>query len=298
MIKVAESKFNLAAVRILFFVFVLLTMSSSNYFLSWINVPSEFWHPRGLLRFLDGPMSFEFVSISFHLWRWIGVLCIFGAYFRLLAPIWWILSLIVVTNAHSYGYQSHVFMPVILAGLPLCFSRASDTLSFDAWRRRAAPVVNESDYRVPLRTHQLVFCLVYFAAGVAKVRHGGWDWISGETLRNYLVRASWIYSDTNPLAHAVGLNEILSRRPLLCNFLAFGAVLLELSAPLALFRRKWSYVIVPLIALLQVSIFFTIYVRFTPYIVLIFPWINWWKICGYINRQTNRWISSARAYTN
>lgn len=277
-----ESAFNLGVTRILFFSFVFLTMSIHDYFLGWTSVPDELWHPRGIFRFFDQPLSRDFISYCFHFWRWLGVLCIFGVFFRLLAPIWWILGLVVVTNAHSFGHQSHVFMPIVLAGLPLCFSRASDRLSLDSWRGWTEASLDQRVYSVPLRSLQLVFVLVYFAAGISKLRTGGWRWIAGDTLRNYSIRASWLFSDANLLAHLVGLNDVLVRYPRICNALAFGAVSLELSVPLAFVWRKWSYVIIPMIVLLQIGIFFTIYVRFTPYVVLIVPWVNWWWLNGKI----------------
>lgn len=281
---VQPERFNLAAVRIFFFFCVLITASGPDYFLQWTQVPPQFWHPRGLLRLFSEPLSADVIAFSFHTWRWLTFACLFGVFFRWIAPLWWILGLIVITNGHSYGYQGHVYMPLVLAGLPLCFSRASDALSFDSWKKVPALTVDVQSYLLPVRTIQIVLVLAYFAAGVSKLRFGGIEWITGDTLRNYLIRSSLIFSDSNQLAHTVQLNEVLFRVPWLCNLLAFGAVLLEISMPLALWKRQFAKLLIPAIVALQIGIFFTIFVRFTPYVALLGAWINWhWVLHWFSN---------------
>ena len=275
MIASQPERFNLAAVRVFFFVCVLITVNGPDYFLQWTQVPSEFWHPKGILRLLSEPLSPDLVAASFHVWRWLTLACLIGAFYKWVAPIWWILALIVMTNGHSYGYQGHVYMPVVLAGLPLCFSRASDALSFDHWRNPTSVVEDIRAYVLPVRTIQVVLVLAYFAAGIAKLRFGGIEWITGDTLRNYLIRSSLVFSDSNQLAHVFELNEVLFKIPWLCNVLAFGAVALEVSMPLALWKRQFARLLIPAIVALQIGIFFTIYVRFTPYVALLGAWINW-----------------------
>lgn len=268
-------RFNLAAVRIFFFACVVFTVNGSDYFLQWTKVPSEFWYPRGIMHLLSEPLSSDVIAISFHAWRWLTLACLVGAFYRWVAPIWWLLGLIVMTNGHSYGYLGHVYMPVVLAGLPLCFSRASDALSFDHWKKPSAYSDDGRLYVLPVRTIQTVLVLTYFAAGISKLRFGGLDWITGDTLRNYFIRSSLIFSDANHLAHVFQLNEFLFRIPWLCNVLAFGAVTLELAMPLALWKRQLARLLIPAIVGLQIGIFFTIYVRFTPYVALLGAWINW-----------------------
>lgn len=269
-------RFNLAAVRIFFFICVLITASGPDYFLQWSHVPPQFWYPRGIFRLLSEPLSVDVIAYSFHVWRWLTLACLLGVFFRWIAPLWWLLGLIVMTNGHSYGYQGHVYMPLVLAGLPLCFSRASDALSFDSWKKPPALDVDVRAYILPARTIQIVFVLAYLAAGVSKLRFGGLEWITGDTLRNYLIRSSLIFSDTNQLAHVVQLNEVLYRIPWLCNFLAFGAVLLEVSMPLALWKREFARLLIPAVVALQIGIYFTMFVRFTPYVALLGAWINWY----------------------
>lgn len=270
-----RERFNLAVLRIFFFALTFITASGDDYFLQWVQVPDAFWYPRGLSLLLESPPPAVMIEVLFATWRITTLLALFGVFYRIVAPVWWISGLIVTTYGHSFGYQGHVYMPVVLASVPLVISRAGDMLSFDNWRRACGDHGTAFGDRLTIRTVQLVFVLVYFAAGVAKIRHGGWEWISGDTLRNYLLRSSVIFSDTNSLAHTFALNDILMRHPFLCRILAFFAVSIEVCAPLAFFSRRFSRFIVPLIVGLQIGIFFTIYVRFTTYAALVVAWINW-----------------------
>lgn len=273
-------RFNLSLFRVLFFFVVFVTMAGDDYFLRWTEVPSEFWFPRGLNLLLAGPPSVDVMTVLFHLWRWTTLLCLFGIGYRLIAPVWWLSFLVVTSYGHSFGYQGHWFMPVVLAGLPMAFARASESMSFDSWwAQRLGKSPDEGSAlsdRLVLRTVQLILVLTYFAAGVAKLRYGGLDWITGDTLRNYLFRSSIIFVDTNALAHLLALNDWLVHFPWLCNALALFAVGVEVFAPLAFFRRRFSYVLVPMIVALQIGIFFTMYVRFTPYVAILGAWVNWY----------------------
>ncbi len=178
-------------------------------------------------------------------------------------------------------------MPVLLAGLPLAFSRASDAFSIDSWITRKNPtaISDVRNYTWPLKTMQLVFCLVFFAAGIAKLRFGGIEWVTSDTLRNYFYRASIVYADVHEFAHTIGLNRILYEYPTLTKFLAAGAIIGELVAPVALLKRSYARVIVPMLLFMQIFIFFTIFVNFQIYLAMYIAWIDWAWIYDGLKRQ-------------
>ena len=90
--------------------------------------------------------------------------------------------------------------------------------------------------------------LMFFAAGVAKLRYGGLEWIFSDS-----------FATTVLLKHydkdAVGdWGLYLVQVPWLCQLLALTSVAIEILAPLALFgRRPWA-VLVPLLFGMQVGI--------------------------------------------
>ena len=288
---------NLAIIRILYFSLIYWLIARYSYFEDWQNVPTEFWFPTGPMSFFSAPpLPSALHTLLFHLWRWLLVICALGLLYRWLAPVTFIFGFILFNYAHSFGYQTHTYMPVLLAGLPLAFARASDTLSLDRFFGNPKPetAIDLRIYTWHVKSMQLVFCLTFFAAGVSKLRFGGMEWIFSDTLRNYFYRASIIYSDMHPLAHAIGLNRILYEHPIFTRVLAMVAVIIEFSAPLALWKQTYARVIVPMLFVMQIFIFFTIFVNFQIYLTIYIAWIPWGEIYDFL-RSRSRVVFDPRA---
>ncbi len=274
----AGALINLAITRFLYFTILFILIGSSDYFLNWNQVPEEFWNPAGLLKIFDSrPVPNSVHAAVFYFWRWSLLLCAFGVCYRVIAPVNFLAGFLLMNYAHSFGYRSHTFMPVLLAGLPLALAQASDALSFDriVFFRSAKRTADSRVYLYPLKTMHLVFCSIFFIAAIAKLRASGSDWVTSDTLRNYFMRASFVYSDVNRIAGAVRINEWLYNYPLVCHFLAGFAIIAELTAPMAFFKPRLARLIIPGILLMQLSIFFTIYVNFQLYFAIYVAWVNW-----------------------
>ncbi|CAN5425489.1 hypothetical protein BH10BDE1_BH10BDE1_04540 [soil metagenome] len=273
-----EASFNLGVTRFVYFALVFYLVGVERYFLDWQNVPTEFWLPTGpLLAFDRPPLSIEVHTWLFYFWRWSLPACALGVGYRVLAPLNFIAGFILMNYAHSFGYQTHTYMPVLLVGLTLSFSAASDVLSLDSilFRKWLKPSNDVRLYALPLRIAQLTFCLVFFSAGISKLRAGGVEWFTTDTLRNYFLLSSILYEDINAVAHQFRLNHALYSIPWLCHVLAFLTITLELSAPLAFFKRRAAWIIVPALFFAQVFIFFTIFVNFRIYLAAYAAWVNW-----------------------
>ncbi len=168
----------------------------------------------------------------------------------------------------NFGHVHHNDLPVVLALGVLTASRAGDAFSLDAVRRRAvAPPSGE--YRWPLRAIQLTLAAVFFAAGIAKLRHSGLEWITTDNLRLQLIDRNY------KLVPSHGWGLFLARFPLLCNALAAATVATELFYPLALVSVRARTVLVPasLLMLLGFAIFFG--PRFTTFALLSLAWVPW-----------------------
>ena len=74
--------------------------------------------------------------------------------------------------------------------------------------------------------------LVYCLAAIAKMRNGGFTFVSGESLRNYIAYAAVRKIELG--SHASPLAELTLPYPAVFGFLAWGSLLLELFAPFAL----------------------------------------------------------------
>ena len=197
-----------------------------------------------------------------------------GFGYKYIAPINAFLGLIVVNFSHSFGISIHVHMPVILASFPLAFSPAYLTYSIDSIFLREKWTINrEQSGQRALFNMRLVLCLVYFSAGISKLRNGGVSWITGDTLRTNFIAAPINYPDVNSFARILSINTLLYDFPTLCRLLALLVVSIELAAPLALLGGAFSVIIISILLLLQVGAYFTIFVNFSGYLSLFAAWI-------------------------
>lgn len=284
------NKFDLAIYRIIFFTLIFIFFGYNRYFLGFSILPNEFWEPNGFLRFFESvPIGRELFLIIFNIWQVSLFFCIFGLFYSLSGPICFILGFYIANQAHSYGYQTHTFLPVFLATLPMCFANASDVISLDyfIFKKYYKNIKrDESDYSWPIRSIQFVFCLVFFSAGVSKLLHGGFEWITSDTLRNYFMRSFLVYFDVNNFASSLRVNEWFYEHSFLCNVLAAFTVIIECSSLFAFINKKYAKFFVPIIFLFQIGILFTMYVNFLYYIAIYLSWIPWSRLLSSKTKAT------------
>ena len=127
---------------------------------------------------------------------------------------------------------------MILAAAP-----AADAWAVDAGRaggrRPRGSTGPAGRYGFPLRLAALVTALTYAIAGWAKLRNGGIGWLNGDILRNQVaydnLRKVVLGDPWSPLGAA------LVGRAWIWAPLSWATLAIELGAPLALLRRRWSY---------------------------------------------------------
>src|SRR5579864_2229064 len=99
---------------------------------------------------------------------------------------------------------------LVFSFLIMAFSRCGDAWSIDAlirkWRSNKThspvdPAGMSGEYTWPVRMIWVVITLIYFAAGVSKVRHSGFEWVTGDTMRYILIWHSYHTANTDPLTH-------------------------------------------------------------------------------------------------
>lgn len=157
-----------------------------------------------------------------------------GARFRASAPaatlsLFWIFS-----ARSSFGKVLHTENLLLLHVALLAVAPSAAAWSVDA-ARRAEPAASPR-YGWPLRAIALVTVLTYFVAGVAKLRTGGVEWLSGRPLAEWLtwdaVRKIELGSLSSPLA------PLLASHPSWTAALAVLTVAIEVGAPVALLSRR------------------------------------------------------------
>ena len=204
------------------------------------SLPESRLEGVGILWFLDerpppGAMQTAIVVVIL-----LGVLVTLGVGHRLTGPLFAIGFLVVSTYRLSFGHVIHTEHLVAIHLLIIGFSPAAD--------RRAIGRRSECDdvdlrYGVPIRLMTIALVVSYVLAGWAKVRHGGFDWLFGDVLRNqvaydnlrkellgsphspfggWLVRYGWVFP---PAAIATTLVEL-------------GSVVILLDSHR--WRRRWA----------------------------------------------------------
>lgn len=244
---------NLRVNRLIFYALFTIFINPV-YFLKFSQYPSQLWLPTGILQLLSAPPLFSDLQIKLFSWLWYltGFLSALNILYKFNSRIFFLITFIMFNVADSYGYQTHTYMPIVLASAVMAFGGEKKTFLL-----------------------QFIFCSVFFMAGLSKLRNGGLDWFLTESLQNILLRSQIYYSDVHQLAHKFNLNILLAKHLLLTKFVAFFVVALELLAPLALVLKRHRLLVVLFLLLMQIGIYFTILVNFKVYALLYIFWIDW-----------------------
>lgn len=262
---------NLAVCRIIFFGWLFCLFFRYDVAV-WARMAADTWEPVwfvGLFGRLPSATVLTMLGIA---WKMSLLLCALGLWRRLTLGVAALLGAYVLGLTGSFGKENHdIGLPVILLFI-FWIARSTDALSLDAaiTRRRGKPTPGPSgEYTWPLATGQVLIALAFFASGVAKLRHGGIDWIVTDNLR-------WLFLGQQ-YTHAPPLNwaAALASFPLICRFLAGCIVALELSYPLALFFARLRPWLVMSVIGMQLGIHLFMGVDYRAFIVANVVWVDW-----------------------
>ncbi len=186
--------------------------------------PAERWEPVGVVAWLDAPPA---DAVIVGLWAAALVaaaLFALGRWVRVSGPLAAVTFLLTATVRVSWG---HVLHTDHLPALHLCVLGVAFALP-----RRTRAALHPDVIRVV----QLVTVIAYVLAGIAKLRHGGWDWAVGDVLRNQVahdnVRKALLGDPYSPLG------GWLSGVAWVWPPIAVATLVVELAAPVALVGRR------------------------------------------------------------
>ena len=143
----------------------------------------------------------------------------------------------------------------------------------------------------------VVSAMVYLEAGLSKLRHSGTSWVTTDIMRNFLMRAYYHVSDSEPLT-SWGL--LIAKSYRLSSLLAAGALVLEVGFVIALFSRRSRWVLVPGVMAMQTGIAVLMGPNFYQMIICQALWVPWDRVVWWSRRATRvgrptRWRSTAPA---
>lgn len=251
-----DNFFNIKISQFLFY-FIFIYFIDIKYFLDQSYLPEILFLPTGIFSVFDSPLILPGFCIIVLKYTWLmtAILCGLNVYYKACSIIFFIITYIAFNISHNYGYQTHTYMPLVLAAGAMAFGKSN---------------------RIFLV--RFIFCSVFFMAGMSKIRNSGLDWILTESMQNILLRSEIYYYDTHYFAHQFRLNIAIAKNLILTQIIGFLAVFLEIISPLALFRWRASGFILLSLLIMQVCIYFTIFVNFKVYALLYIFWIDWQKL--------------------
>lgn len=245
---------NYKVSRFLFYS-ILLAFIQPEYFLYYSHYPEGLYLPSGILHFFEASsiqLSTQIIQMMTWCFYIFGGLCAFGIIYRLSSVIFFLIIFVMFNISYSFGYNPHVYMPITLAAFALTLKPQQSVMLI-----------------------KIIFCSVFFSAGISKLYSTGFSWISPEILENFLLRSQILYYDMHPLAQKLFLSSFLIEKPFLISLLAAFCLTLEVLSPLALLSSSLALPIVCALLLMQAGIYLTILVDFKLYLALYCFWINW-----------------------
>jgi hypothetical protein len=170
-----------------------------------------------------------------------GIGFVLGWRYRITGPLFAVLFLLITTFRFSWGSVLHTEHLVVIHVFIIGFAAADHAWTYRSLSNTQSESIKKDTYTWAIHVCAVATVVGYTVSGVAKIRYGGWDWLSGDVLRNQIafdnlrkiklgdIRspfASWIVNNSAPL-----------------KIFAPITVMFELAAPLALFheliRKIW-----------------------------------------------------------
>jgi hypothetical protein len=262
---------NLAVSRVVFY-FGLWAFYFPVDFAAWGAVSDAFWTPLPLFNALHltaAPVAV--LRVLELVWRMSLLTSAVGFHTRLSTSVAALIGVYLLGLPHNFGHTYHFDALLAIGLVVLACSRAGDACSIDALVTRRA-VERSAEYTWPIKFMRVMMALLFFAAGVAKVRHGGLAWVTSSSMSLILMRSAYHTSDADPIG-TLGL--WVASHPLLSRASAGAAVFIELGFVTALFSRTARIIFVPAACALLVGIRVMMGPTFGGLLIMNAFWVPW-----------------------
>jgi len=179
---------RLAALRIIIGGFTLgYVVIRRPHLMGYADFDASQFEPTGVTSALSGTVPDDLLRVLVVLTILAGVAFVTGTGFRATGPIFAMLLLFVTSYRNSFGQIFHTENLMVLHVMVLSLTPAADAVSVDAWRRgetRASEPDGRYGWGIQLMC--LLTVLTYFISGQTKLRNAGLDWMTTDTLRNFV----------------------------------------------------------------------------------------------------------------
>jgi uncharacterized membrane protein YphA (DoxX/SURF4 family)/uncharacterized membrane protein len=254
----------------------------------WATVSSAFWMPTYLFRILQIPVLPEStINLLQTVWKLSLLLSSIGLFTRINSIIACLVGVYLLGLPHNFGKIHHFDGIIVLSLVVMALSRCGDSCSIDQVIRKKfhqsyLPAESSGEYTWPVHMIRLLLSIVFFSAGLAKLRQSGVEWMFSDNFEILLIQHTYHLANENPL---VSWGPHLAQYSLLCKMLAIGTIVIELSYPLALFSRPARYILVPGMVLLLIGIRLLMGPTFYPFMICSLFWVPWDRVYAKLGLQ-------------
>ena len=194
---------------------------------------------------------------------------------RITLPAAWLSAAFLNGMATSVGKVVHNDVLLLLALVPLLAAPVSDTWALDPARRNPSSTDISARYGWPVRVAMVVVAGGYFFTGLAKLIFSGPAWFSSDNLRWILYAASDGRMTPNHLA------LFIADRPWIAHIVAFATLVVEIGAPVVLWKPRAARLFVPGVVLLHASIWATMGLYYSAWaITAAVVFVDWPSLAG------------------
>ena len=228
-----------------------------------------FWTPILPFRITSGPPTrlIEFIQYGQIVWKISLLTSALGLFSRGSTALAALLGMCIIGLEQSLSDTSHSAYLTICTLLLFAFAKCGDAFSLDKQIKGNLATQNNFEYYWPIQLGRALHASLYFGSAVAKLRHGGVAWIVSDGF-SVLLKQSYVLRP-----YPYPLTWWVSEHSILCEFLTLSTVLLELSAPLALFNRSFRRVLLPALLVLHIGIYCLMGIGFWVFAGLFIFWL-------------------------
>ena len=278
--------------RLVFFAGLCLWQFHVDY-ADWAAYSPVLWMPIWLFdRFNLPPLSSGALEAVQAVWKVSLVFGAVGLFTRAAAVVAFILGVYLLGLPHNFGQTQHFDTLAVFVLGAFAVSHAGRAWSIDALvaaaRRRSPRLPAPSgEYTWPIRFVWVAMSLIFFAAGVSKLRQSGLEWAFSDNLAMLLRRQQYHISDGEPLT-SWGL--AVAQYPWLSQGMAAASLTIETLFPLALFSRAARLLLVPAGLAFLIGIRTLMGPTFEQFMICFVFWVPWHQVAPAVRH----WVAGRR----
>jgi len=249
------------------------------------EVSDAFWKPIWLFETFHLPVfSVGVLAVFLIIWKVSLALSCLGLFTRVSTVSSFVFGTYLLALPQNFGKSSHAHTIVVVILGIMALSRCGDGFSIDRLIQRARQGNSTSirhprisgEYTWPVRAAWLALALIYFAAGVSKLRHSGLDWIFSDNMATLLISRNYLMNHQEDI---VDWGFYIAQYTWLPVLMAATTVVFEIGYPVALFSARSRFVIIPTILLFHIGNGLLVGPKFYQYMICnVIFWIPWDRV--------------------